>query len=77
MSEQVGPSKVVKIEHHCTGCKFLETKEWSFMGENDDLDSGTDAKCNAKNGIHISSYYHDNHTSTPIWCPYLEKKTDG
>ena len=65
---QEGPSTVKS--YHCAGCTHLHTKYWKFYGENDDIDSGTDATCTKENK-HISSYwYSGNHT--PQWCPFLE-----
>lgn len=64
---QEGPS--VKTTYHCNGCIFLETEDWTFYGENDDVDSGTDAKCTKENK-HIASYWHSG-DHTPKWCPFL------
>jgi hypothetical protein len=67
---QEGPS--LRHTYHCVGCIFLETEDWSFFGENDEIDRGTDATCN-KAGRTISSYWYSRQLA-PQWCPFLEGK---
>lgn len=55
------------IRYTCEGCPCLQTKNWSFEGENDERDSGTDATC-AATGRAISNYWHAHHDA-PSWCP--------
>ena len=66
-----GPTKVVTTRYICDNCSHLHTKDWSFMGENDDLDTGTDARCMVLDK-HIESYYHKGHDA-PKWCPKKEE----
>jgi hypothetical protein len=70
MSE--GPIESTVIKYTCTGYIFLETKHWRFERENDEIDSGTDAKC-TKVDKHIESYWYS-HNNTPKWCPFLTGK---
>jgi hypothetical protein len=53
----------------CTGCKHLSLEDWTFYGENDEIDRGTDARCE-KAGRNIASYWRDN-SPPPKWCPFL------
>ncbi len=62
-----GPLVKTVTTHHCVGCPALATKDWSFEGENDDIDSGTSAHC-TKADKHIDSYWHEGR-KTPEWCP--------
>jgi hypothetical protein len=59
-----GPLKVVS--YHCTGCKYLETKDWQFFGDDDERDTGTDAQCR----LHMKSLgsYWTSFNQTPEWC---------
>jgi hypothetical protein len=70
---QEGPSKTVT--YRCTGCSFLHTKDWKFYGENDDIDSGTDATCTKENK-HIASYWYSGNLA-PDWCPFLAGVSDA
>lgn len=64
-----GPT--TKTSLHCNGCPALHTDDWSFVEENDGLDSGTDAKCTAMTPVkHIASYWSAS-TPVPAWCPAL------
>ena len=67
--EPKAPKPKTITRHTCEGCPCLETKDWSFEGENDDRDSGTDATC-AATGRAIGNYWHAHH-DTPPWCPAL------
>lgn len=70
---KIGP--VIKTTRHCDGCPALATADWTFVEENDGLDSGTDAKCTAsKPPRHIASYWHTGY-QTPDWCPALQEIT--
>lgn len=69
---QLGPIKIITERYYCKGCRALKLEEWSFMGENDDLDSGTSAICTLANKP-ISSYWLS-HDPTPSWCPMLEDR---
>lgn len=66
IDKQEGPSSITF--RYCKGCIHLETEDWKFYGENDDVDSGTDAKC-LKMNRHISSYWYTG-SYIPDWCPY-------
>jgi len=70
-TEQTGPSS--RTFYYCNGCKFLKTKDWEFYGEDDEVDRGTDADCQAMDNKNISTYWHRTSTA-PDWCPYLPKK---
>jgi hypothetical protein len=63
----IGPS--IKTTYHCFGCSYLKLETWKFYGENDDVDSGTDARC-MKEDRDISSYYSAGDL-VPDWCPFL------
>lgn len=67
--KQEGPTVITKYQ--CKGCYYLETEEWEFYGENDDRDSGTDAKC-GKLEKHIASYWCSS-DSSPKWCPFIQE----
>jgi hypothetical protein len=69
---QVGPSK--KVSYYCNGCSFLKTEDWKFYGENDDIDSGTDATCTKENK-NIASYWRSGNLA-PNWCPFLRDLKD-
>lgn len=69
----MGPTKIITEKFVCDGCHALKTERWEFYGENDDRDSGTDAKCSAADR-HIDSYWHKS-TKTPDWCPFPSDKT--
>jgi len=66
----IGPRTITTSRQTCEGCPSLALKDWSFMGENDDLDSGTSAKCSASAGKSITAYWSVLST-TPDWCPAL------
>lgn len=67
---QTGPRTITTSRQTCEGCPALELKDWSFEGENDDMDSGTSAKCSASAGKRIAAYWSALNT-TPDWCPAL------
>lgn len=63
------PGPTVKTTLHCVGCSALHTTDWSFVEENDGLDTGIDAKCTAMDPAkHISSYWCSTDRA-PSWCP--------
>jgi hypothetical protein len=56
----------------CDGCGALKTEYWKDYLDNDDVDSGTMAKCLAKNKV-ISSYWF-NTMGVPHWCPGIKRR---
>lgn len=63
------PREIVTRKYVCDGCPHLTTEDWTFMGENDDYDSGTNARC-LKANLSISGYYRRG-DACPAWCPML------
>lgn len=69
--KMIGP---VTISYQvCDGCGALKTEYWKDYLENDETESGTTAKCGAKNDKVISIYY-ENTNIVPGWCPAIKRK---
>ena len=69
MESNEGPQPVT--HYTCTGCRFLSTEYWKDYLDNDETDSGTEAKCKLTS-MHITNYYSPRN-AVPDWCPLREK----
>jgi len=69
---QNGPEKIVSVSYICRGCEFLKTKYWVEYPDGE-RDSGTNAVCHAIDPPKHISAYHGISSTTPAWCPYIQK----
>lgn len=60
----------------CDGCRHLELKDWREELENDEVDSGTTARCGVvptKYGGRLVTSWWRKGNATPRWCPFLAR----
>lgn len=64
-----GPAVIVTTRMTCDGCRHLTTERWVEELENDEIDQGTAATCEATPDLKCISAYWRPKTPTPAWCP--------